>query len=342
MAFDVLKRNAPADGNKVGPSYQLAEKVYFGNGQPADITILFGHALTLIGNTTCLGKTINPKVILSAVPTPNASAVAIGQGILRFNLGLTIAFLSLPSIMKFLRSLLSSGESINIETIANIPIRQDYISDLDALFKAWGKSMDSGWQSVIFSERINRDLDWNLFCILDTLVVYHELGHLAKMYEAPVSYQQSYIEIKNHFNSWAVNNTKSIERVLRNKTTAVLSNTKIMDNWFEEALADQIGYRSTYDSSAPASIAADVNCGMALLFNLMELFEIFLETKQVRQTIDTHPPVSLRRDIFTYIRAAQSGMKEIDYLTEMWGAGWVTTTLLRSIFRQFIRYRLGY
>jgi hypothetical protein len=316
---------------------QVAEQIFLGNGEPADIRILFGHALNVVRSTTVGEHAVRPKIVLSASPLPNASAALMGPGVLRLNLGLASAFLALPSVMATLRTLLSARDHLGLEELAATPIADDHIREIDALVASWKHSMDSGWREIRFPGTAQPD--WTLYRLLNSLVVYHELGHLAKLYEAKDSYEKRATRLGRLLTTWLAENRKDIAQFLGPNRAKALEDVRVRERWTEEALADYIAYATVYQSATSAAQAADVNCAIALLFCLLELLEGFLELHDKPPSIESHPPASLRRDIFTYLQADRRRVSERDYITVHWGAGLATTFIMKSIQAQYLKAR---
>lgn len=312
---------------------QMAERITFGDGRPADIRPMFWPGLNFLRSlSTHDGRPLRPKIILSASPLPNAETVLAGHGVLRLNLGLVVAFAALPAFMKTLLECLDRAPKMALDEIAQLARSSEHLRDLDALLQCWRASATSGWTEIAFSPRTQMSLDrpdvMRLITILEAFVIGHELGHMEELYPAPPSHAEWSTTFNALFSRWVtvreLRSQKARERI------PALSDPLTLARWEEEVRADiSAGSTASKACHSPRD-QAYLNCGTGILYGLLGLLERFERAEGVKLDFASHPPADYRLDAFTFFQARYKGVAETEYLARHWGAGVLAMAIMRE------------
>ena len=317
------------------PHIELAGVAVWEDGKPADMVFLYAPALFFARGLELHGRQLNPKVILSASPLPNAYADIIESGELRLNLGLPFAFLSMPRTVEYLLNILSKKRQLNIDELIEMSIPHECVEELNNVRQSWEISAGSDWKTPVLPP--SAATNEKIFMFLYAIAFYHEIGHLQELYEDKLAWEGMLLRTKRYFEKMYEENQNSVWSLL-GKDGDLLENKEVFFNWINEIQADLLAY--TNIAIAPKDFKwqqddhALISLSFSLFYFILYCFEIFV---QARWGIDfvTHPPTEIRKQAFEYALAGEYKLSIAEFKTRKWGASLMCEYLLKKYISQF-------
>lgn len=310
------------------------------DNNPIDITLLFIHVYDALAELKLEGEFIFPNVICSIEPTPSASSLFTDNGLIKFNLGLAIAAGSLPLLSKFISSALKNTQHLeHFKKVILNDANERFTNEVFTLFISWRELFKHNSKEIKF-----KNFDHNSEYLSNTtkLVIYHELGHLLKVYR-PELYKKRLSYTYETLVEYIENKREAICRNY-NINSEQLFNENMLINWTQEIDADLNAYealcntKNDYKQWAGLEDESYLNyqVSMSFYFFLLEMYEWAKITIDKGIMIETHPPAILRKDIFIYAISKKFHLDSATFISRHWLAGYVSQDILKTVASVFV------
>lgn len=267
------------------------------------------------------------RLLFTVDPRPNASVAILEDGRIRFNLGLAMLFLSVPSFISVLSAQLSEPSAPEI-LLREVRTNSDIGKEIQFLMQRLSRCKASKWtKSYISRLEYPHPFVYQNLCYA---VLSHEMAHL--FHERLLKKKtllQTQGRAQQMVRDWCLDSewgrTKEWEHVVE------LVRTGTAENWYREIAADQYASYALFDylqnlvgnSSADkphmslidkpsralsgSEAAMHTYIAFEFLFSMLKFLELSSSMDGDISLSATHPPADFRRSIFQFIRAKELG-----------------------------------
>lgn len=280
------------------------------------------------------GRPKMPKVIFSPDPRPNAMALVRGPREIHLNLGLVVAFCSLPSTTSLLADLLVNP-STSFSEVSELAKSEKAIAEVAALMESWRQSSASEWRVLTFPAA--KMADWWLYQEMLRFIIAHEFAHwLHSVYKGD-SQRKLLDTAEQDIKGWMAQDQIADRRVMRN-IQQLLLNPNVLERWKAEVCADAMGFQfclRAFGGLQSPELRRTAYAGAALTFAMNGMLEVFFESIGQPVTGETHPSSYARYLIFTYILAKQCSLPHDEFLHREFGAGTAVSIVTGEVLSQY-------